>query len=73
MLWDNIDPVFELWLLNIEFHNFLERCVVVSLEVERASDIVNVVIGCDPLRYNWLDGKFPVKVFVFWFCEVSVV
>lgn len=60
ILWvlrDNINPIFEIRLFNIEFNNFLQRSIVIGLEEEGASNIVDVVIGGDPFRYDWLDCK----------------
>jgi hypothetical protein len=49
MLWKNVNPIFEVWFFNVEFDDFLERCIVVGLEVESLSNIVNVVNSSYPL------------------------
>lgn len=73
MLWNDINPVLKAWFIKIELHNFLQLCIVISLEIELLSKIVNVVVFGDPLVDDWLHCEALVQGLVVWVGQVGVV
>lgn len=73
MLWNDINPVLKAWFIKIELHNFLQLCIVISLEIELLSKIVNVVVFGDPLVDDWLHCEALIQGLVIWVGQVGVV